>query len=245
MPYETHWKTEWTAQTVSHNTVVVDGSSQQPTGERNVMWPVDSAQNRILGKLERFEPQHKLVSAACDRAYEGLILKRTVQLHGNCIVDVFDVQPTRADRTAAPRRFDYVLHVDGVPVESSVTLAPREGPLGERCGYQYVEQRQGATIRAPGSLTFAAGEKRLRIWVVPADETPVEVIVAEGLTKAPDVKMPMLLLRRTGADARFVTVIEPVDARNPLRAVRFEGGGLVLERPTGSERVPVVNDGRQ
>ena len=27
MPYETHWKAEWTAQSVSHNTIVVDGTS--------------------------------------------------------------------------------------------------------------------------------------------------------------------------------------------------------------------------
>jgi hypothetical protein len=52
--------------------------------------------------------------------------------------------------------------------------------------------------------------------------------------------MLMLLLRRKGASAKFVTVIEPVDANNALRAVRVENGQLVLERTTRIERVPLM-----
>ncbi len=242
MPYETRWKAEWTAHTVSRNTVVVDGVSQKPTGARNVQWPVDNANDKVLGKLERFDPQRKFVSASCDHAYEGLNLKRTLQLAGNCVIDVFAVQPTRAGTEAPPlrttRQFDYVLHVDGTLADSAAPLSPRSGALGNKCGYQHVEQKQGATVKNVTALTFSSGEKRLKVWVVSMAET--EIILADGLTNSPNAKMPMIVLRCMGESAKFVTVIEPVDANNALRAVRIENGQLVLERTTGMGRVSLM-----
>lgn len=237
MPYETHWKAEWTAQTISHNTVVVDGVSQKPTGARNVEWPVDNATNKVLGKLESFDPQGKRAVASCSSAYEDWVLKRAVQVRGSCVVDRFDVVPARPHDQTGARQFDYVLHVDGVFAESSEPLSPRSGALGEKCGYQLVEQKRAATITGTAALTFTSDDRRLRIWIVPTDGAPTEVILADGLTNMPDAKSPMLLLRRTGASTRFVTVIEPVEQQNPLRAVRVVKEQLVLERRSGAERV--------
>ncbi|MCX6911353.1 MAG: heparinase II/III family protein [Verrucomicrobia bacterium] len=238
MPYGTHWKGEWTAQTISHNTVVVDGVSQKPTGARNVEWPVDNATNRVIGTLGRFDAQRKLVSASCDHAYDGFALKRTVQICANCVVDRFDVSPTPKHSRTSTHQFDYVLHIDGTLGESSVPLLPCSGPLGGKCGYQLVEQKKGAPVNGVTSLDFTSASKRLRVWIVPTDEKPAELFVAEGLTNLPDAKMPMLVLRRMGDSASFVTVIEPVDA-NPLRAVRVANKRLVLERSKGKESVPL------
>jgi len=238
MPYGTHWKGEWTAQTISHNTVVVDGVSQKPTGARNVEWPVDSSTNRAFGTLGRFDAQHKLVSASCDHAYDGFALKRTVQICANCVVDRFDVSPTPKHSRTSTHQFDYVLHIDGTLGESNVPLLPCSGPLGGKCGYQLVEQKKGAPVNGVTFLDFTSGSKRLRVWIVPTDEKPAELFVAEGLTNLPDAKMPMLVLRRVGASASFVTVIEPVDA-NLLRAVRVANGRLILERSKGAEGVPL------
>ena len=75
MPYESTGKAEWTSHTVSHNTVVVDGISQRPAGQRDRQWPVDNASDRVIGKLEHFDPASKLVAASCDNAYEGITLR--------------------------------------------------------------------------------------------------------------------------------------------------------------------------
>ena len=237
MPYETHWKAEWSAQTVSHNTVVAGGISQRPTRERDVMWPTDNSEDRVEGKLERFDAAKKRVSASCDSAYPGLTLRRTVQLSGNCVVDVFDVapyhdprQPAATTRPLKPRQLDYVLHIDGTLAESSAPLTPATGALGSRCGYQYVMQQKQATLSSMTALTFEAGRKRLRVWVVPAGDAPQQLILADGLTNTPGTTMPMLLLRQTAASARFVTVLEPVDPKNPVRSVSWHGGQLQIER---------------
>ena len=240
MPYETSDKAEWTAHTVSHNTVVVDGISQRPSGRRDRQWPVDSASDRVVGKLERFEPAAKRVAASCDSAYEGITLQRTVQLCRHCAVDDYVVVARDAD---SPHRFDYVLHVDGDFAESSLPLEPRSGRLGDACGYQHVEQKQGASTADAVTLRFTASNRQFRIWIVPLDGTPTELMLAEGPTNRPDARLPMLILRRTATRARFVTVLEPVEQVESLRAVRVETGAdgivmsLALEWSDGSDRV--------
>jgi hypothetical protein len=215
MPYESHWKTEWTSHTLSHNTLVVDELSQRPAGDKNLMWPVDSSADRVSGTLERFDADAKLVSARCASAYPGLILRRQVRLWQQCVVDCLEALP---DPDAAPQQpavehqFDYVLHVDGQSGDGSVPLEPRSGPLGSKCGYQLVEKARSAAIHKPAQLTFVVGEARWRLWILP-QESPLEVIVAEAPTDKPDERRPIVILRQRGTAARFRTVFEPVGER--------------------------------
>lgn len=233
MPYETHWKYEWTAHTISNNTMVVDGISQKPTGTRHTEWPQDSNTDRVCGVLEHFDTQAKSASAHCDNAYEGIRLRRAVALQEHAIVDAFSA----ADTKGAKHQYDYVLHLDGQFESSSATLEPRPGKLGERCGYELVEQKQRGTAAGAFTLTFHRDGRQLRIWVPEDGET--EVIVAEGLTNSPDRKMAMLVLRRKAARTRFLTVLEPVKPDAPLRAVRMEGSDVVMEFAEGARRVRV------
>jgi hypothetical protein len=43
---ESNWKWEWTSHTVSHNALVIDGVSQRPAGDKDLMWPCDSGNQR-------------------------------------------------------------------------------------------------------------------------------------------------------------------------------------------------------
>lgn len=237
MPYESTWKAEWTSHTISHNTVIVGGSSQKPTGDRNPGWPADSHRDKVLGELDRFAPKQKRCVAHCDTAYDGVRLRRDVRLRGHCVIDVFDVEPIASKTPTEPRQHDYVLHVDGELAEDSMGLKACSGKLGVKCGYQHVERRKIGEIADMGALTFRAGDKALRIWVVPAAGGPMNVVVADGLTNSPDARMPMLVLRQRGPRARFVTVLEPVDPDHRLRAVRLDKGCIVLEDGTGRDRV--------
>ena len=248
MPYETNWKSEWTAQTISHNTLVVDGISQQPTGDRDVQWPVDSGEKRVCGRLLRFDPKDKLAAATCDTAYPGLILSRSVRVAGACVIDRFDVGPA-PEAAAGTRRFDYVLHIDGEMVQSTGALAARADKLGERCGYQHVEQTHTAELTKPMAFIYAAGEKRLRLWIVPVPSKNAkgvaQVVLGQGLTKQPTGRVPMLIVRREGVAATFLTLFEPLGSGQQLTAVRLgkQTPGqplvLVLERGADTERVVV------
>jgi hypothetical protein len=217
MPYESTWKAQWTSHTVSHNTVVVDGISQRPAGRNDRMWPVDTNQDRVVGRLERFDPEGRLVFASCDTAYPGLVLSRQVRLRQHCVVDDFQVRadPKASEAGQKERHFDYVLHLDAEFVESRPTLAARSDRLGDNCGYQHLQQRAAGTAETIGNLVFQAGGRRLRVWTI-AQGGPLEIILADGPTNSPKERKPVLILRRRGPEARFVTLFEPVDPENPL-----------------------------
>ncbi len=234
MPYETHWKYEWTAHTISNNTVVADGISQKPTATKHTQWPQDSNTDRVCGVLEKFDAQAKSVSAHCDNTYPDIRLQRALRLQDHTVVDAF----TATDAKGAAHQYDYVLHVDGQFEKSTAPLEARSGKLGEACGYELVEQKQRGTIDGPFSLTFSNAGKKLRIWV--PDGGATEVIIADGLTNSPDRKMAMVVLRRKAAQTRFLTVLEPVKAGDPVRAVRMEGGQVVIELASGTRRVPLA-----
>jgi hypothetical protein len=241
MPYETSWKTQWTSHTVSHNTLVVDGTSQHPAGRHDRMWPVDSSQDRVIGKLERFDPDGRSACAACDTAYPGLTLTRRVRLHDHCVADRFQVSPGPKPSSAQPRQFDYVVHVDGEFVESSPTLTSNSSSLGDHCGYQHLRQHASARVEQIVSLVFEASREkngnrrprqapdrplpekptatssapRLRVWVVPQDG-PIEVILADGPANSPTERRPVVIVRQRGVGARFCAVFEPMVPQNPL-----------------------------
>jgi hypothetical protein len=208
MPYETHWKKEWTAHTVSHNTVVIDGRSQQPAGQQDHMWPVDNLEARVQGTLEKFEPAARRVAAACGTAYPGFALCRDVRLWRHAVVDRFTVEPRAAVAKTAEHQFDYVLHLDGQLEASSVALAARPGPVGNKCGYQLLDECRAGVIRGAAQFTFAVADQRLRVWVLP-QVGPLDVIVTHGPTNSPDERQPVLILRQRGPRAEFRTLIEP------------------------------------
>jgi hypothetical protein len=217
MPYESTWKAQWTSHTVSHNTVVVDGISQRPAGPLDRMWPVDTEKDRVIGRLERFDPEGRLVSASCDSAYPGLVLNRQVRLRQHCVVDDFQIRanPKAPEAARKERQFDFVLHLDAAFTQSRPAMAARSDPLGEKCGYQHLQQRAAATVDGIGSLVFQDGERQLRIWTI-AQGGSQDIILAEGPTNSPKERKPVLILRRRGPEARFLAVFEPVDPEHPL-----------------------------
>jgi hypothetical protein len=240
MPYETSWKREWTSHTISQNTLVIDGVSQQPAGKQDLMWPVDTADKRVVGKLEQFDPATRLATASCDSAYDAFHLARSVRLHGDCMIDMLDVKPKVVGPGAKDHQFDYVLHVDGQLDACSVKLEPRNGPLGKACGYQHVQQRQGTTIQNAIAMTFVSPtQQRLRVWVVPRDAKPLELIIADGLTSSPSITMPMLILRSTGQSARYLVVFEPMKGDNSVISLKTEKEQVVIVRGKDEERVPL------
>ncbi len=89
-PYGHPLHAGWCRQTVAHNTVVVDETSQQPA----------------RGAVRAFAAEEgwSLVRASCEDAYPGVALDRTVMLRDNVVVDIFHCVSDTA------RIFDLPLH---------------------------------------------------------------------------------------------------------------------------------------
>jgi hypothetical protein len=166
------------------------------------------------------------------------------------VLDAMEAHPGPNSKPAQ-RQFDYVLHVGGRYLESTIQLEPRSGPLGRRCGYQHVVQQRAGSVNGVQSVTFAAEEQQLRIWLLPLDNTPIELILADGLTKQPGETQPMLILRRRALQARFLTVLEPIRAGEPLQDVRLSnraessGPTVILRSSTGVREIALPGPQRK
>lgn len=219
-PYESTEKAQWTAHTVSHNTVVVDEISQQPTGERDVQWPCDSAEKQVKGALDFFHagPILKVVRAHSSTAYEGVDLVRTVVLLDRSLLDVYDVAGEKE------HTLDYVLHVDGAGPETPLALKPQEGTLGARCGYQWLTNVRRAAADGPVNLAFRSKDAdALTVTLLPSPGT--EIILADGITNSTDKKMPTVIARRKAKAATFVAIASPWKRTMQTPGLRAEKDG--------------------
>lgn len=202
-------KREWTSQTVSHNTLVVDGISQHPTDAHNPMWPCDSAGRQARAFLDFFHCDEvmKSASAHCDSVYAGVHLTRTMCLVGDVLFDFYETD------SATEHQYDYTLHIDGPLRDTSVPLIPKDGLLGEKCGYQYVSNLRQALTDAHFASSWGEDTGKLHVAVHGAEATTV--IVGEGITNNATAKMPMLILRRTCKQTLFAVVARPVTETAP------------------------------
>ncbi len=169
----------WYRQTVAHNTVVVNGASQK----------------RSPGELVAFEDNedYALVRAVSKKAYDGVILDRTVLLRENAIVDVVQC---RAEEAVV---FDLPLHFQG----DLGDLGPTQecAPLGESNGYQYLKELVQC-VQPPKAFDVGCGEER-RIHIEFCDGA--ETYRALGFGNPPQKLLPVVLRRVRGMEAVFVT----------------------------------------
>lgn len=239
--YSSSEKGTWTAQTISHNMVVVDEVSHYPTGAGTPTWPCDSATKQSRGVLEQFQCDGvmKAAQARCTSAYEGITLRRTTVLVGDGLVDFYEVQ------AAEEHQYDYPLHIAGAFEAASVELADHEGVLAQKPGYQHIDQVRRGTADGAIETTWRDGARRLRVSCGPAART--ELIVCRGITTALDQTMPMMVLRRHAQATVFATVMQPFTESAPdapewlatgpgviaVRVPTQEGKALVVHNATG------------
>jgi len=79
----------------------------------------------------------------------------------------------------------------------------------------------------------------LRIWIVPRDARPLELILADGLTSSPSITMPMCILRSVGQSVQYLVVFEPMTDDHVLTAVKTENEQIILVHGQDEERVPL------
>lgn len=201
--YESPEKAEWTAQTLAHNTMVVDGVSQYPTGPRNVMWPTDSADRQVRAALDFFHGDEVMKAAAahCDSAYTDVRLARTLCLVGDVLFDFY------AADAAAEHRYDNVFHIDGPLADIGVALAPKDGVLGEKCGYQHVSGVRQGVGEADFVSTWGGASGTLQVAVHGVKGTTV--IVGEGPANSLTTRVPLLILRRSARQTLFAVAARP------------------------------------
>ena len=195
----------WYRSTLAHNTVTVDGASQNPTE----------------GTLQAFGSAGgvQAVQAVVPSAYPGVVLRRTLCLGNGFLLDAFDVH---ADDE---RTVDWTFHVRGA-LSVAGERAPLAQPLPLRGGYPFLQDVERIEARDLDAIARRGGGT-LRILQQGAHE----LIGATSLGVPLHEEEPFytLIARRRGRHVRFATTWlwgDLAEAAEPAR----DPGGLPVVR---------------
>lgn len=211
--------TNWYRATTSHNTVLVDRTSQAG----------------VEGSCELFvaSPELSAVVAHTDSAYEGILHRRLLLLRPGFLV-VADILTATDGKN---HTFDWMYHNLGDKIWSDVAQQAAEPPNGQ--GFEYLEDvRRGITdesIRA----TVTLNEDRVEITV--NAKAGSEVLVGSGVGESVLDRVPLIFVTRQGQDARFAAVIEPVRSNESSDVVDV----AILDHETSGYLIRIkLRDGR-
>ena len=219
---------EWYKQTVSHNTVVVDGRSQKP----------------CQGKLRFFHatPELAVASATADDAYTGVRFARTVAvLPGGIVVDLVELASDK------PHTYDWLFHCYG-KLETGLPLGTKLAPPGKANGYQHIRHARGCTTEKPVTARWVGEKVTVCLAMDPPRFTaePLDTVYAgDGYGQPASRSLPTLLVRRQGKEVIFVSALRiggegarpaqvfahGVPTGTALLTVRTDQGDSILKLP--------------
>lgn len=206
----------YAAQTVAHNTVVVDEGSQfggrEEAAEKN-------PGEKLFSDLSRHGVQ--VVSARQRNAYPGVVLERTVfllNLPGLAKPLTVDLFRVNAD---AAHRYDLPFPYNGQLISTSFAYKPAVSTLqalGSRNGYQFLWKEAEAKVRDTlAQLTFLNDRTFYTVSSLVTDSA--QLFLARTGANDPQFNLrrePSLIIRKQGRDCLFFNVIEAHGSFDPV-----------------------------
>ena len=195
-------------QTIAHNTVVVDQTSQNSAKEAQA--------EEVWGErhfFDRSNPAIQVMSARANRHNPGVAMERTMfliddaRLPRPAVLDLFRVTSKSA------HTYDYALHFRGQLIATDVKYdgeVSKQIPLGESFGYQHIWRQATGTVAGPLKMTWLDGNRYYTATMASGGSSGVIF----GRTGANDanfnlISEPMMIVRRKGQNELFASVIEP------------------------------------
>ncbi|HYE53911.1 MAG TPA: alginate lyase family protein, partial [Chitinophagaceae bacterium] len=196
----------WSAQTIAHNTIVVDETSHFNGDERL------GGQHPAELFYKAADSFAQVVSATADDAYNDVALHRTVYLvnlpnRQRFVLDVF-----RAT-SGGTHQYDLPFHFSGQPINTSFKYTPFTNQLqtlGAKNGYQFLWKEAEAAVKdTTVQFTFLNGQTYYTISSLIQDSA--RLFFARTGANDPSFNMrrePCFIIRKTGGPQTFVNVVE-------------------------------------
>jgi len=217
---------QWYKASVGHNVVLVDGKGQKEAD----------------GKLLAFAANGSYSAVAADAgpAFENVTHQRFLLLTPTYLL-VVDRLKSKDDKE---HTFDWVYHNRGG--KATCDLPKADTTLGDHPGYRYLKDVSAHCLGEAGNIVVTfPGEKataHLRMAGLPYDQV-FTVFTATGPFRSVDDRVPMAVVRCTGSDVWFATVLEPCRAgqKPGVENIEINHGGLGIpvrvHRSDGKESV--------
>jgi len=195
-------------QTIAHNTVVVDGISQN-RGNRK-------AADQVHGERHFFDvarPGVQVMSARANQHYDGVEMQRTLLMVSNpqveypVLVDIFRL--TSEER----HQYDYLIHYNGQIINTNFSYESQSDqwrPLGSDHGYQHIWKTADMEMDSSARITWVDGHRYYTLTL--SEGAGTKIIFGRTGANDPNHNLrsePLLIARTHGEDVVFCSVIEP------------------------------------
>lgn len=195
----------WARQTLAHNTVVVDGESQNQ-GDRQKADAVHGLPHFFAGT-----GAVQAMSGLANDHYPGVAMQRSLlllthaALSAPVLIDLFRLC------SDSEHTYDYALQYSGQICDTTLPVNYNDSQwsaLGHAHGYQHLMGVARADVRQPSRLTWLQG-RRFNTWLSAADSG--ELVFAQLGANDPDFNLrreSSLILRQRGRNHLFASAFE-------------------------------------
>lgn len=212
----------WYRQTVSHNTVTLDGHSQ----------PEGAGQLYKFQDAGPFQIADASIHWTDEGPYQGVTLRRVILARPTYFLDLFLVEAPQ------PRRIDWLYHNIGTLYTLlPVTPYPAIGTEGE--GYAHIHHAQQGQTASNFTATWRMVEGGIQLWS--AGGAATDVITGTVPSNPPTATLATLLQRQRGTTATFLTLFHPFQAAPTITHVHWLGNSLAQNGWAGCQ---VMVDGQ-
>ncbi|MEO7984124.1 MAG: heparinase II/III family protein [Bacteroidota bacterium] len=206
----------YAAQTIAHNTIVVDEKSHFD-GKESVSEKYHS--DKLFSSIQN--PAALVTAAKDDNAYNGVRLKRAVymlQLPGGrkIMIDIFTA--TSKDE----HQYDLPFHYYGQLISTSFkyeSFSDKQETLGKKNGYQFLWKEAEATVKdSLVQLSFLNGRTYYTISSMGQGKT--QIFFTRSGANDPDFNLrhePAMIIRKKGKNESFVNVVEIHGSFDPIK----------------------------
>ena len=203
----------WYRQTLSHNTVMIDGLTQPPA----------------TGRINSFrgEGAFQVADAAVtweDGPYEGVNMRRVLLARPDYYLDVFMVE---CDRT---RRIDWIYHNVGA-YDASLDLTPLGAMDGEGRGYEHVSNARRVMTDDDFMINWQSDGVGLKLFVagLPANEITTGTVPGNPPTDLHSI----IVSRRRAMATAYISIFHPYQQSLRVTSVEWVSRDLLGTGWTG------------
>jgi hypothetical protein len=207
--------TQYAAQTIAHNTIVVDEKSHF---DANFDLAEQVHSKKLFSDLSN--PKIQVVAAAEDNAYKGIAMKRTLFfVEGDndrkFVIDIFGAGTNQAHQYDFPFQYNGQVISTNFKYQSPSTLTT----LGTKNGYQFIWKEATAKVKAGvAQFTYLNGDRFYTISSLVKDSANVFLTRVGANDPSFNLRRePAYIIRTQAVNPVFVNVIEmhgKYDTRN-------------------------------
>jgi hypothetical protein len=212
----------WYRQTISHNTVTLNGLSQPPATGQLHSFRTDGP-FQVADASVAWQDEPAVTSA--DHPYRGALLRRILLARPAYFLDITWVE------SREPKRIDWIYHNTGSP---SISLATQPIRLAgtEGTGYQHIHHAQRAHGQGDFVVTWLPEPSQpesagLRLFV--AGGIAGEIITGEAPGNPPTDLHGVLVHRRHAGTTAYLSLFHPYQGTPQVTAVEWLGQNLCEE----------------